>query len=121
MDKNFLVEYSKQSELVVKKAIKSGLNVDFRDSKFLLDLCLAYTHWPEKVAWKDAFEMITSKINLDLSNLQTLRAAKQWTNRYFNFAIKHNLIIKQKSTVDKRVVFFSWTNNGKKLLNSLLM
>lgn len=121
MDKKFLAEYSKQSEFVVQVATQQGLQVDFRDSKFLLDLCLAYTFWPEKVLWKEAFEMIAKRAKLDFTQLQALRTAKQWTNRYFDFAIKHKLILKQKSAKDKRIVVFLWTDKGKELLKSLLM
>lgn len=116
MDKDFLNQYIKLKAELINKASIFGLDVDFKDSQYLLDLLQAYSLWPKSVLWKEVLSKVLEFSNETIDNEKSLNKVKQWTNRYFERAIKDGLVIKKNTIEDKRVVMFEWSEKGLKLM-----
>lgn len=119
MDKKFLNNWALEQQRLIEIARKHELEVDFRDSKYLMDLCFVYLSWPKQAYWKDIFEWVLKLSREDISEKNSLNKVKQWTNRYFERAIKDGLVRKTSSLSDKRVVVFEWTDKGLLLLKEV--
>lgn len=120
MNKNFLRELSFNQIFILEKAKEHNIDIDFRNVKYIFDLCIAYSFWPEKAYWKEVFEKVVEMSLEDINNPKTLNKVKQWTNRHFSQAIKYGLIQKLSSQDDKRVVIFEWTKKGKEFMKSII-
>lgn len=119
MNKTFLENWAAEQQRIIKIANEHGLEVDFRDSKYLMDLCFVYLSWPKQAYWKEIFEWVLKLSGEDISKVNALNKVKQWTNRYFERAIKDGLVRKTSSSTDKRVVVFEWTDKGLLLLKEV--
>lgn len=119
MENSFLKQYMEIRTKLIAKATKFGLELDFKDSQYLFDLLLAYSLWPKSVLWKDVLTKVVELSGEDISDEKVFNKVKQWTNRYFERAIKDGLIIKKNTPEDKRVVMFEWTNKGLDLIKRL--
>ncbi len=116
MDQQFLEKWSFEQARINKIALSFGLEIDFRDSKYQTDLCFAYQQWPRRAYWKEVFQKVLELCQQDINDKMVLNKVKQWTNRYFDHAIKDGLILKTSAPEDKRVVVFEWTDKGLKLM-----
>lgn len=121
MNKKFLNDFSNEQARILKIAKAHKIDIDFRDVKYMLDLCVAYSLWPEKAYWKEVFDKVVEISQEDISDAKVLNKVKQWTNRHFDQAIKQGLVQKNTSLKDKRVVVFEWTEKGHKLMNDIFL
>lgn len=119
MNKQFLNDFTIQQTRILKIAKAHKIDIDFRDVKYMFDLCVAYSLWPEKAYWKEVFDKVVEISQEDISDIKILNKVKQWTNRHFDRAIKQGLVRKNTTPDDKRVVVFEWTEKGHKLMNDI--
>lgn len=119
MNKKFLNDFSNEQARILKIAKDHKIDIDFRDIKYVLDLCVAYSLWPKQAYWKEVFDKVVEISQEDISQDKVLNKVKQWTNRHFDQAIKQGLVQKNTSLDDKRVVVFEWTKKGHKLMQDI--